>query len=204
MSLVDRKRPPGRSAAAASNTRRIAVPGKPGDAVDLRQAVPEDYRYCERLYLETMRPLLLALNAWDERDLLARFASNFSPGEAWLIRFDGVDVGWLQVARTEAAIILVQIHIERGLRSRGIGTALIGELFDEGNTKHLPVLLEVVRNNPAITLYTRLGFTVVSQDQVKLYMRRHPGEHPHLSPAPPGTQPAQSSPSRTSRRPDCP
>jgi ribosomal protein S18 acetylase RimI-like enzyme len=135
----------------------------------------------ERLYLGTMKPLLMQLDAWDESEVLSRFKLSFKVREAQIIGVDGRKVGFLQVCETEKEITLAQIHIESAFRCRGIGTRLVEDLLCDATAKGKPVLLSVVRGNRACALYSRLGFLVAGKDATKLHMRREgsfdKGEH---------------------------
>ena len=43
---------------------------------------------------------------------------------------------------------------------RGIGTSIIHDVIARARAAHLPVTLTVLKENPAKTLYERLGFSV--------------------------------------------
>jgi ribosomal protein S18 acetylase RimI-like enzyme len=77
----------------------------------------------------------------------------------YVIEFDGQRVGRLRVVRTAGQIEIAGIQVLPGYQSRGIGTAVITALMQEGTTKALPVVLQVEKDNPdAKRLYLRLGF----------------------------------------------
>jgi ribosomal protein S18 acetylase RimI-like enzyme len=137
----------------------------------LRNGRRRDYAFAKRLYIETMEPLLTKLGAWDEQDLVARFRQAFDPDDVQIIEVDGVDAGYLQVSESAEEISLAQIHLAAPFRSRGIGTRLIRALMSDARTKGKPVSLAVVRNNPAFSLYRRLGFRVIGEDGPRLFMR---------------------------------
>jgi ribosomal protein S18 acetylase RimI-like enzyme len=139
-------------------------------AVDLRPARKIDSALSERLYIETMQPLLSRLGAWDEDDVLDRFRRHYATARVSTIRVDGRKAGFLQTSETEADINLDQIHLEAAYRSRGIGSQLIRDLQREAQAKNKTLSLSVVRNNPAIALYERLGFRLVDEDATKLHM----------------------------------
>lgn len=143
--------------------------------VHLRPARRSDYNYAQRLYLETMRPLLSRLDAWDEDDALAKFRGHYRAGDVSIIMVDDRDVGFLQVEENADGITLAQIHIEAPHRSRGIGTRLLRDLLSDARAKGKPVSLSVVKHNPAQALYERLGFQIVGQDETKLHMRYQHG-----------------------------
>ena len=137
----------------------------------LRDGRRSDYALAQRLYLETMKPLLAELGAWEEQDIVARFKQAFDPAEVQIIQVDGVDTGYLQVSESAEEVSLAQIHLAAPFRSRGIGTRLIRELMRDARAKGKSVSLAVVRNNPAFSLYWRLGFRVVGEDGTRLFMR---------------------------------
>jgi ribosomal protein S18 acetylase RimI-like enzyme len=145
--------------------------GAPVPLLDLRPAHERDYAYTESLYVQTMKPLLSRLDAWDEADVLAKFRSEYRPDEIRIITVGGGDVGFLHVEKKDGGISLAQIHIEAPYRSRGIGTMLIKDLLRDARAKSKPVSLSVVKHNPAQTLYERLGFKVAGEDETKLHMR---------------------------------
>ncbi len=151
----------------------VAVEEPSGEhtAFDLRPARMSDYGFVQSLYLETMRPLLVKLGAWDQDDVIARFKQHLRVKEVQIIAVNGEDGGFLQVVESEANITLAQIHLRAAFRRLGIGTRLILELLDRARASRRPVLLSVVRNNPAFALYQRLGFSISGEDETKFHMR---------------------------------
>jgi ribosomal protein S18 acetylase RimI-like enzyme len=144
---------------------------RPSFQVELRPAAEQDYGFAEHLYVQTMRPLLQKLGAWDETDLLGRFKTSFDVTNVRIIRVNGMDAGFMQISETETEINIDQIHLLEGFRSQGIGSRLIGHLQRTAITKNKPLSLAVIRGNPALALYQRLGFVTVTEDVTKLFMR---------------------------------
>lgn len=142
-----------------------------------RPAGPRDRPFAEGLYLEVMKPLLVALGEWDEPTVIRRFREGYRREEVRLI-LDGHDapVGWLQVTEQPDALMLSQIHLIPAARGRGIGTALLRDLLARGTRESRPVILWVLRNNPARRLYERLGFRLVGQEAYKLKMAWMPAD----------------------------
>ena len=138
--------------------------------MDFRRANQEDYEFAEALYLETMKPNLIELGEWNEREVIANFRRLFKPDEVRIIRADGLDAGWLQTAEGDDTINLVQLHLKEQFRSAGIGSRLIRELLRDAKSRKKSVALSVVRNNPALELYRRLGFKIVSSSGYKIHM----------------------------------
>ncbi len=140
--------------------------------VELRPATRDDYGFAERLYLDTMRPLLSALDAWDEPAMLEHFRRVSRVEEARIIILDGEAIGWMERREFADSLELSQFQIRDGFRGRGIGTRLLRDLLAEARARRKPVSLAVVRNNYlARRLYERLGFQVVGESDYKLFMR---------------------------------
>lgn len=140
---------------------------------ELRKANQEDCLFAESLYVETMKPLLMRINAWDEEDLIAKFKQSFMLEQVRIIRVGETDAGWMQTAEASDEINLSQIHLLEGFRSLGIGSRLIQDLLDQARAKKKSVSLAVVHNNRATALYRRFGFKEVARDREKLHMLWH-------------------------------
>jgi ribosomal protein S18 acetylase RimI-like enzyme len=59
-------------------------------------------------------------------------------------------------------------------RGTGIGGQLLGELLAEARATEKTVAIHVERNNPALRLYTRLGFRIIEDKGVYYYMEWSP------------------------------
>jgi ribosomal protein S18 acetylase RimI-like enzyme len=146
-----------------------------------RQAGPEDFGFALALYLESTKPLLIALGRWDEERVRARFVEDFTPERAQMLHADGAEIGWIQVTDNGEGLHLDQLHLIEGYRNRGIGTRLIQALLDRGRRSGKWVGLNVIRGNPAIRLYQRLGFALIGEEDDKLQMRWQDGHAPDAS-----------------------
>jgi ribosomal protein S18 acetylase RimI-like enzyme len=79
-------------------------------------------------------------------------------GAAWWRFFTDQDPGFGFV---DSATPEISIGVTPGSRRRGVGTALLGALIDEARHLGIPSLsLSVETDNPARSLYQRLGFVI--------------------------------------------
>jgi ribosomal protein S18 acetylase RimI-like enzyme len=90
---------------------------------------------------------------------------------------DGDPIGRMMVFRSEHEIRLVDISVLPESRNAGIGTGLLQDLLNEASESGTPVRLQVLKANPAIRLYERLGFAVVGDDGLYLQMEATAEEH---------------------------
>ena len=142
--------------------------------IRLRRAFADDFSYCKRLYFAGMNAFLEQLRL-DRAAHEAGFQQQWKPTQVRIIVLDGLDVGWLQSIEREDGLFIGQLFVDGAFQRRGIGTEVLHRLIDEAAQSNQPVHLNVVKSNPAVRLYMRLGFCVTHEDDRKLYMKRDAG-----------------------------
>jgi GNAT superfamily N-acetyltransferase len=102
----------------------------------------------------------------------AAFRERWNVPEVRIITLDGADIGWLQSMTRDGALFLAQFFVEPAHRRQGIGTEVMNHLIEEAKLAGHAMTLGVVKTNPALQLYQRLGFRTTHDDDRKFYMRR--------------------------------
>jgi ribosomal protein S18 acetylase RimI-like enzyme len=93
----------------------------------------------------------------------------------WRIIEDaGEAIGRLLVDRWPDQIRIVDIAIHSSRCGRGLGTALMKNLLEEGRAAGKPVTIHVEVFNPARRLYGRLGFEEIATSGAYILMRWSP------------------------------
>ena len=136
--------------------------------ISLRPANIQDFDFCRALYfysLQTVSP---------EQE--SSFSDRWHVSEVRIITCDSRDVGWLQSRIENEMLYLVQLFLESASQGQGIGTEIIKKLINEAAQSDLPMILGVVKLNPARRLYERLGFKVTHEDDRKFYMKHEIAE----------------------------
>lgn len=142
--------------------------------IGLRAATAADLAFARDLYLRNMREVTEKVLAWNEARQAASFDGRFVVSEVSIVTLDGEDIGWLQVADSDADLFLKQLFVHTDHQRRGIGTHLLRGLLRRAAEAGKPVRLGVVKTNPARSLYERHGFRITSEDAYKLYMEKAP------------------------------
>jgi ribosomal protein S18 acetylase RimI-like enzyme len=137
----------------------------------LRPARPEDFDYCARLYFEGMGKVIKELKLNMDAQV-ASFRQQWDVAQVRIITLDGTDIGWLQSFVKDETLFLGQLFVDAALRQQGIGTSVVKGLIEEAARAGRTVTLGVVKINPALRLYERLGFRTTHEDERKFYMRR--------------------------------
>jgi ribosomal protein S18 acetylase RimI-like enzyme len=148
--------------------------------ITLRPARTQDFDFCQTLYFAGMENIIRELN-------LDRVAQSASFRQLWeltqvrIIVVGGADVGWLQSTIRGDSLFLAQLFVSASFQRRGIGTDVMHRLIAEAALARQAVTLGVVKINPALRLYQRMGFRITHEDDRKLYMRRDPDAEGRIS-----------------------
>jgi ribosomal protein S18 acetylase RimI-like enzyme len=104
----------------------------------------------------------------------AHYRANYPGATLDVIEVDGAPAGRLYVHRGPSDIRIMDIALAPGFRGRGIGTAVLRDLMDEADGSGRKLSIHVEMNNPARTLYDRLGFEPAGEHGVYVLMERAP------------------------------
>jgi GNAT superfamily N-acetyltransferase len=138
--------------------------------IRLRAYADGDFDFARGLYFASMRWAIERHFGWDEAHQQASFAKWFTPEEVNIITVGGADVGWLQQRRERDSIFLGSIYILPAMQGKGIGTQVIEGILEQAEQQSLAVTLAVMKINPALSLYERLGFRITHEDDYKFHM----------------------------------
>jgi ribosomal protein S18 acetylase RimI-like enzyme len=144
-----------------------------GMRIAVRPARVEDFDFCSDLYFSEMGGTIRELKL-DVAKHAAGFRQRWDPREVGIITLDGADIGWVQSMIERDALFLGQLFVTPAHQGRGIGTTIVRRLIEEAACERRAVTLGVVKTNPALRLYRRLGFRTTHEDDHKFYMRRDP------------------------------
>jgi ribosomal protein S18 acetylase RimI-like enzyme len=151
----------------------------------LRPIGPDDREFLFQLYASTRqeefagvgldRAQLEALLRMQWSAQQRWYETAYAPAENFIVMDGEVPVGRIIVQHGATAAILVDISLMPEHRRRGIGSLLIRDLIEQCSRKKVSLRLQVLRTNPAVQLYLRLGFTRTGEDGMYLQMERPAG-----------------------------
>jgi GNAT superfamily N-acetyltransferase len=98
------------------------------------------------------------------------YKKNYPGAQFQVILMNGQPIGRFYVHRRNAEIRVMDIALIPEFRGKGIGSALLKEIFAEATLNNLPVTIHVERFNPAMHLYERLGFCLAEERGVYNFM----------------------------------
>ena len=140
----------------------------------LRPAHSGDRLFVQAVYFQTQRYLIEALFGWrgDETEA-EKFDEVYDAATAQIVVVDGLDSGWMSVARRSDHIELGHLYLVRRVQNRGVGTEIVRGLIEEAYEASVPLRLSTATLNPALKLYRRLGFRETGTDEFKTYLEHN-------------------------------
>ena len=143
-------------------------------SVTLRSARPDDEDFLFELFRQTVGDDLAMLGdamlRMQFKAQLLTYRAQFPAAEHQIIMLDGRAIGRVLVERSESENRGVDIALLPEHRNGGIGRMLVQELLDEAARAGKPFRISVVKSNPALHLYERLGFKTTGDTGTQFLM----------------------------------
>jgi len=143
------------------------------DPIELRPATPDDGAFLFSVYRSSRLDDLTNLNWTSEQieDFLAKqyaaqerfFKTDYPHAEELVVLRAGDRVGQMMIERGEREIRMVDLALLPEHRNAGIGTHLVNELLAEAKESGRAFRVQVMRSNPAVALFERLGLVRTSE-----------------------------------------
>ena len=141
--------------------------------IAFRPASTQDFQYCKRLYFTGMKEINEELHLNMAAQAVS-FREQWALTQVRIITSDSSDVGWLQSTMQDDVLFIAQLFVDGPFQRKGIGTEVMHRLIGEATLLNHALCLAVVKINPALRLYQRLGFQITHEDDRKFYMKRDP------------------------------
>lgn len=140
--------------------------------IQLRPLQPGDQAALWPSYRAAFEPIIQAqFGGWDEREQAAAFVRRMAYQGFRGIWLGEQLLGAIRVNWEASPVELCDIWLAPSFHGRGIGAHLVRWVCDKAFALHQEVQLAVFFSNPAVRLYTRLGFRIVGQTEYQYLMR---------------------------------
>ena len=138
----------------------------------LRLASESDRAFLYALHCTTMHEVIEKTWGWDEAWQRSDFDRRFAEYLVWIIERDSRPAGSLWLEWKPDSLYIHELQILPDFQGKGIETAVLQNVIEQGASRGLPVSLSVVPANPgAKRLYERLGFEVTGVEPPFIRMR---------------------------------
>ncbi len=144
---------------------------QPLGQIDFRSAKEDDFGFLYMLHVDTMKDYVDKTWGWDDAFQESVFRKRYAPAEVQIITLNGRDIGMLSLEERSDDVFLRAIEIHSMYQRQNFGTMIVKQIVTDSIKKTKPVLLHVLKVNPAKELYERLGFSVVEETGTHFIMK---------------------------------
>ena len=130
----------------------------------LRPATEDDKDFLFEVFKRSMRGYIAWAWGWDEEFQRQGLWKNLPVEHFKVVCVADEAIGALYVEESDEHHSIRTIFLEPGFQGRGVGTALLKDEGSRARKAGKPLVLKVIKINPAKRLYERLGFQVVKED----------------------------------------
>ena len=155
-----------------------------GLGISYRPFTDADLPFVSELYAST-RLEELAVTGWPpelQAGFLAQqaaaqhnhYSTHFADAEWLIIEREGRPIGRLYLRESTGNLHIADISLLPDSRGLGIGGAILADILDQARSGARDVTIHLERNNPARSLYARLGFEIAEDKGVYELLRARP------------------------------
>ena len=125
-----------------------------------------------QIRIAAMRESLERVGRFDLVRARERFVASFEPAFCRFILIDGEQAGFVLFKPQADHLVLDHLYIVPTQQGRGIGQAVLAELFAEADSKSLPIKVGALRDSDSNRFYERHGFVKTGESEWDVYYVR--------------------------------
>ncbi|MEM4990520.1 GNAT family N-acetyltransferase [Collimonas sp. H4R21] len=148
------------------------MPASNTPPVTLVQAAEIDFEELVALRIDAMRESLERIGRFDPIRARERFRAGFSALHTRHVVADGRRLGFVVVKPANGQLLLDHLYIRPGNQGKGIGAAVLAQVFKEADALSLPLRVGALRGSDANRFYQRHGFEFLAEEEWDIYYLR--------------------------------
>ena len=140
-----------------------------------RAATENDTEFARRTHHAAYHDVIVRqFGSFDEKAQDEFFAKGWNPETHEVLLRGNSEVGYCSIERFPDHILAHELVLSPEFQGRGIGSKILGELLDEARAKHIPIKLQVLKENREQYLYRKLGFKDAGSTDTHIEMEFNP------------------------------
>jgi len=144
--------------------------------VSCRTAHEEDISFAFAVKKAALRAYVEPIWGWDEAVQIEFHRRNWAERRPDIIRLIDRDIGTIQIWKRDEDMLLGEFYLFPEFQKLGIGSELMRRLVSESDSRMVPIRLQVIKINPAKSLYLRFGFRVSGETRTHFQMEKIPNQ----------------------------
>lgn len=134
--------------------------------------IESDFEFSFKLKKAAMGPYIEEKWGWDD-DFQRQFhTDHFTQRRFKFISIDDQDVGSFWFERFSDHWRFGEFYILPEFQNKGIGTHILSSAIVEADKSRLPIRLEYLKWNKVGSLYNKLGFKIISENEIHYFLER--------------------------------
>ena len=138
-------------------------------------AQESDREFSYQVLKAAMGKYITQVWGWDEKVEREYHALDWQKKIPKLILYDNQPIGTISLEEKTGCLEIGMFYILPEYQNKGIGSYLLEDILDNSDKAGSIVELEVLKVNPAVSLYQRYGFEIVDSNEHMYQMERKPG-----------------------------
>lgn len=140
--------------------------------VTFAAVLDSDFDTLVNIRIDAMRASLERIGRFDPIRARERFRASFSAEHTRHIIASGERVGFVVVKPEADALLLDHLYVGGNAQGKGVGAAVLAQVFAEADAAALPVRVGALRGSDSNHFYARHGFKMVEQGEFDNYYVR--------------------------------
>ncbi|EDZ99144.1 GCN5-related N-acetyltransferase [Burkholderia sp. H160] len=142
--------------------------------IALRNTTQSDADTLVAIRIAAMRESLERIGRFDPQRARERFLASFDPELCRFIEVNGVQSGFILIRPQEDHWLLDHLYILPEHQGKGIGAAVLQEVFANADVQRMPIRLGALRGSDSNRFYRRYGFIPTDEAEWDIYYVRQP------------------------------
>ncbi len=141
------------------------------EKLHIRRGDRGDEEWLYRLFKATMQNYIDAAWGWEELLQKEGFTTSLPARNFTVLELNGRAIACMHLSEKPDHFYLDMILVEPDYQRLGIGSKLIRLAQDEADKSNKPILLRVLKTNPAVNFHRALGFDTTKEDEHSYEMK---------------------------------
>ena len=133
---------------------------------------PSAFEFAFLAKKEALGPHVAVKWGWDDEYQRRVHSERWVTKSFFRILTDGEAAGTVAIDESPSHIQFGEFYLLPPFQRRGVGGKVLASVIETSAEKHLPVRLECLKWNPALSLYKRAGFIVTHESDTHYFMER--------------------------------